>query len=612
MINRVKMINWRAYEQYEVSFEPGITFIMGANGAGKTSILEAIAYALTGEPSTVKDRRKLLRNPRIAASVEITFTVNGQTYRVERSQSQKQAGSAHLMRLKDNKRLASSHRQVTKQIERLMGVSAGFLQRIIYMAEGDVFRFLEKPPKEALDLQIRQVLGLTQLDEFVNALEMAEKELGQRIRELQGILADYAELGERGSSIPEHHMQEIDERRGSLLAELRNVQGAIAASRYEDEELQRLSNLLAQALPVLERDPEIWQMAMQRPVLALVEELEGRVSRIQSMIQQAREDWARLQGEQAAQQKILEILEPYVDRAETLPCPVCSKPMTPDERSHITQDIQQNLAFLVEKANSIKAQQSKSEEQLEKMQRVFMSVRELRNFLTHSRLNDPSARILDLREATRSQSDGAPIKLNEEAHYLEAQLARLESEKVEFLAILHRLKSLGCNSPEEASDALIGLETRALSLRAAQRAAQETLTAQRNADMTTIYDQVARVWDMFTGDVNSRIELDTKGMPTLKNGEGRELDLSQFSGGEKTALLIMLHTIIAQYFSRSDFLLIDEPLEHLDPINRRSLIRFLVGSHRRKSFEQAIIATFEESLIRKYMSEKDVHVIHLA
>ena len=75
-------------------------------------------------------------------------------------------------------------------------------------------------------------------------------------------------------------------------------------------------------------------------------------------------------------------------------------------------------------------------------------------------------------------------------------------------------------------------------------------------------------------------------MPTLQDGEGRQLDLSQFSGGEKTALLIMLHTIIAHHFSRSDFLLIDEPLEHLDPINRRSLIRFLVGAQPQPAQQQ--------------------------
>ena len=174
MINHVKMINWRAFDEHEVQFGSGITFIMGANGIGKTSILEAVAYALTGEPSTVKHRGKLLRDPEQLATVQLTFTVDGQGYLVERSQSRTRADRAFLTRLEDRKRLASNHKRVTEHIEELMGVSADFLQRIVYMAEGDVFRFLDKPPGQALDLQVRQVLGLTQLDEFVQALRMAE------------------------------------------------------------------------------------------------------------------------------------------------------------------------------------------------------------------------------------------------------------------------------------------------------------------------------------------------------------------------------------------------------------------------------------------------------
>jgi DNA repair exonuclease SbcCD ATPase subunit len=224
----------------------------------------------------------------------------------------------------------------------------------------------------------------------------------------------------------------------------------------------------------------------------------------------------------------------------------------------------------------------------------------------------PDAALADLMQATQARAASIPTELEEKATNLEQQIADLENARAEYLAVQQRLRILGYASPDEASKALVGLEVRSLSLRAAHRAAQETLTTQRNTDMAAIYDQVARIWDAFTGYTNWRIELDTSGMPTLQDREGHKLDLSQFSGGEKTALLIMLHTIIAHHFSQSDFLLIDEPLEHLDPVNRRSLIRFLVGSYRRGSFEQAIVATFEESLIRKYMSEEGVNVIHLA
>ena len=269
MINHVKMINWRAYDEREVHFSPGITFIMGANGVGKTSILEAIAYALTGEPSTVKERGKLLRDPNKLATVRLSFSVDGQTYLVERSQSHSRAEGAKLTRLGDGKQLASSHTRVTAQIEQLVGVSADFLQRIIYMAEGDVFRFLDKPPGQALDLQIRQVLGLTQLDEFVQALGMAEKEFKDQIRGLQNLLDDLERLGVRKDPDFERHVRDMDQRREQLLADLRSGQDEITRYRRENEDLERLRQLLDRALPALQRDPDIWQTAQQRPVLGL-------------------------------------------------------------------------------------------------------------------------------------------------------------------------------------------------------------------------------------------------------------------------------------------------------------------------------------------------------
>jgi DNA repair exonuclease SbcCD ATPase subunit len=613
MIEYVQMINWRAYDQHEVHFGPGITFIMGANGIGKTSILEAIAYGLTGEPSTVKHRPKLLRDPGKLATVRLSFAVDRQTYLVERSQSQKSAERATLIRVEDGKRLASSHRRVTQAIEELMGVSADFLQRIVYMAEGDVFRFLDKPPGQALDLQIRQVLGLTQLDEFVQALGMAEKELKEQIRAVQGLLADCERLGIRQDPDFEHHMEDMDKRRECLLAELRAAQDEIARHKHEYADLERLTELLDRALPCLRRDPDTWQSVQRQPIVTLFGHLEEQASQLQSTIQQCQVDLARLEGERSTHQDVLDILEPYVGQLETAPCPVCSKPMTSSERDCIIRDIQGSVDRIGSEARELDERRSEAIQALNRLRWQMDALRELRNVVAHTRVRFVSAQasVVEMMQVIRSRPASIPADLEEQASALERQIAQLESERAEYLAARHRLQNLGYDSPEEASAALVGLETRSLSLRAAHRAAQETLTTQRNVDMAAIYDQVARVWEVFTGDAHWRIELDTAGMPTLQDGKGRQLDLSQVSGGEKTALLIMLHTIIAHHFSRSDFLLIDEPLEHLDPINRRSLIRFLVGAYRRGSFEQAIVATFEESLIRKYMSEEGVKVIHL-
>lgn len=617
MINEVEMNNWRAYEHKAIKFKPGLTFILGANGRGKTSILEAIAYALTGEPATVDQRDKLLRNPHELARVQLSFTVDGQRYMVERSQSSQRAKGAKLIKAGTKRPLASSHKAVTSRIEKIMGVSADFLQRIVYMSEGNVFRFLKERSGKALNTQIRQVLGLTQMDEFLRALTQAEKEIRKQRSEIQVILAELARLGVKRGLELEPQFRMLDERRAEHLTQLRSAQSKITRLKREYEDLGRLAGLLNEALPAISQDSDLWARARNKPVRTLFSDLEQQLQATQEAVQQQDVAQARLEGEQLGYQRILDILSPYTERIETLPCPICGKPMTNSEREQVRQDIQGNLQRLNQELENLDARRVEAETSRHKLDRQVADLRKLRNNLTHVTFQSipAEASVADLQQLAQVQQV-ARIKdelgrLQAQVNALEAKLSDLEREKANYLASQNRLQQLGYASPEEAVEALVGLEVRSLSLRAAGQAAQETLTAQRNIDLEAIYDRLARVWGAFAGHQAWRIELDGQGMPSLEDQAGRQFDLSQFSGGEKSALLVMLHILIARHFAKIDFMLIDEPLEHLDPVNRRSLIRFLVGAYRQDTFRQAIVATFEESLIRKYMSEEGINVIHL-
>ncbi len=130
------MTNWRAYDYQSFTFLPGINFIMGPNGKGKTSILEAISFALTGESSIVDNRNRLLRDPNKPATVSLIFEIDGKKYKIDRTQLPGKAGEAFLIDLSDNKQLASTKKEVTEAIESLIGVSADFLRRIVYWQKG--------------------------------------------------------------------------------------------------------------------------------------------------------------------------------------------------------------------------------------------------------------------------------------------------------------------------------------------------------------------------------------------------------------------------------------------------------------------------------------------
>jgi DNA replication and repair protein RecF len=49
MLESIMIRNWKLFENLNFKFKPGLNFISGPNAIGKTSLLEAIYYAITGD-----------------------------------------------------------------------------------------------------------------------------------------------------------------------------------------------------------------------------------------------------------------------------------------------------------------------------------------------------------------------------------------------------------------------------------------------------------------------------------------------------------------------------------------------------------------------------------
>ncbi|MDX1418080.1 MAG: hypothetical protein R3293_28015, partial [Candidatus Promineifilaceae bacterium] len=286
------------------------------------------------------------------------------------------------------------------------------------------------------------------------------------------------------------------------------------------------------------------------------------------------------------------------------------------ERDQIVAAVEDSRQEISQNRGQIQDQIASERQILSRSQPRLKSLDALHSTLAHVQIQGVSEQetLIEMDRNVREQRalfDSRSATLREEMAVVEQEIERLNEENDLYISIQSRLHAQGYDTPVLARQGLVDLETRFLSLRAAEAAANSVLTTRRNVDMGSIYEQIAGVWGAFTGREGWQVHIDAGGIPIFNDVENHQFDLSQFSGGEKTALLVILHTIIAQHFSETDFMLIDEPLEHLDAVNRRSLIRFLIQAYRSGRFRQAIVATFEESLIRKYMSDDDVNVIHL-
>ncbi len=135
-----------------------------------------------------------------------------------------------------------------------------------------------------------------------------------------------------------------------------------------------------------------------------------------------------------------------------------------------------------------------------------------------------------------------------------------------------------------------------------------TIQRQKDYGLEPIFIQISHLWDKFRPESKWKIALDKEGIIRIQSKE-RQYGFSNLSGGEKTVLLVLTRVMLCRKLApKIDFILIDEPLEHLDIRNRRSLLNFLFRVNKAKIIPQIIVTTFEETLIRKYYTEEKTRI----
>lgn len=243
LIHSVRLENFKSYEHATILFELGTNAIVGQNGAGKSSILEAIGFTMFAHAGTAR-QSDLLREGATSGSVTVTFcsSLDERRYEVERVLG-KTGTTRHRIYDPDagGMVLAESVNEVTRWLREHLGIDQA-------SSLDDLFRNTIGVPQGTFTAPFLMTAGerkhlfdpLLQVDEYDRAyqklLETARHLAGQRnalnqeIARLEGMLAQLPAL------ITEQEALQTDI--ASLDRTARTLEATLAAAR---DELERLN-----------------------------------------------------------------------------------------------------------------------------------------------------------------------------------------------------------------------------------------------------------------------------------------------------------------------------------------------------------------------------------
>jgi len=620
MIRSISIHNWKGHKHVYLDFIEGINFLVGPNAVGKTSVLEAICLALLGDLSASPiygdlSYKRLIRDPDEDMQIRLTFCPDpGQEWMATRSCGAA-TGRSRAELSTDGQVVDRTWNGVTQRIMSLFETSQLFFTKVVFLSEGDAFEYSIRPPGEALTRHIGSVLGLRRLGTFRSQLrELArrfQQEESEHRRELDGVKALSDEDKERADRV------------GIEIANLERVQDRLPQQITEKERSQRSIdieiNSVERAISGLRRIEEDWEdlfkQSMPGEPLAVIEklrrDLESEERGAVAQQDETKAEISALQVRMDLQRDVMRLIEAAEEGREAV-CPVCKRDLTPT----MIDEIRQGCLATIRR---LKQEQQEKQDALQEVGAAVDRIRSRKKALSEMgtrirqtmEFGPASLDIAELQAQLKSLRD-TQQKRREEIAELRDRLRKVERRITRHEVDLERLQArVSKERRDEVTRARIASLKGQFISELMNASLQKALTEQRTSVLEPLMKELSGALSRFLHIDVAAWLTDNAQLAILDKGTGKELAFPQLSGGEKTALLVFTQMFLCKYFSNADFMLLDEPLEHLDPDNRRGLIDFLLASGKAGYPKQLIVTTFEETLLRQHFDDPKIRITYL-
>lgn len=581
MIRSLTLEQWRAFDQLQLEFDPGTTFITAPNGVGKTSVIHGIEWAIFGDLANI-DVASAIRRGADTATARIELLLPGErAVMITRSATARRRSIEATI---DGRK--ASEEELRAAVAQAYGTPMDDLARLTVIPAG----FLVDYAQEQFHLRrhLCRLFGIDHLESAVTAIEQARKAVAADLRRVRDVrtataaelnaLDEQATHAEAAAAAARSRVPAAKDLVSQLrvqvlqIAALSDYEARVAARRKALDRLcERLANVLGESVQATDVIDRVTQLR------------EAAESNVEELMRQRAEVDGRLAAVAAAREQL------HVAGAD---CPVCRRPLDSNDISTAEATHDAESSRLARQRDGLTVAIDAAQARRLTLADLDRAVRDLPD------AGEPPPRIggdpVDL-VARRDAADAEYQKAAEAVGHADATASALRRQLAEER---DRLAEQQVAVKLYAQDAI---------LTAAADAFEVVTSRLLEQRIDPLAREVARRWKVVFGGRRAGLTLDPDGRLFLERS-GHEIGFQDMSAGERSVALITARLLVLSATTRDAFVCFDEPLEQLDPQNRR-VVALALAHASRTAVRQIITTTFEDALVRRLeMGVPNVHV----
>ncbi|MBD1844594.1 SMC family ATPase [Cyanobacteria bacterium FACHB-63] len=420
---RLTLRHFLSYQEATLDFRGLHTAcVCGANGAGKSSLLEAISWALWGE-SRAASEDDVIHMGAKEAQVEFIFQMHQQTYRVLRTRQRGQGGSLEFQVMQGGgfKSLTAKGIRSTQQlILTHLRLDYETFVNSAYLRQGRADEFMLKRPAERKQI-LADLLKLHQYDELSEQAKDKSRQFKAQVDLLERHLESIREQLQQREAIAQE--------RSELEAVLEQMQLQQSTNHHQLQQFQAVQHQRQTWQQQLS-----WQQQQQRNLNQDCQRLQKERSQtdqqrqtLEYLLQQESTIIAGYQQWQALQAQ-----------EELFSAKFQSHQVAQSQRQHYEQQHSEKLQELQNQLQKVQAQEIALQEQLQEVQKALSKEAEIESAIEQLNLARQ-----DLQRLDRLQLQASPLLQRKQQlqQKLDRSFTRLSARLEELRTSAHQLQT---------------------------------------------------------------------------------------------------------------------------------------------------------------------------